>query len=73
MDFQALLGQKHGYRPFPSKIEQGEFTLLTEALLSHDCDPTLLQQWYRLDENQVPPIYILQKISSHIPDFLAQV
>ncbi|XP_064634336.1 uncharacterized protein LOC135492092 isoform X2 [Lineus longissimus] len=33
-------------------------------------DSTLLTQWYLLDENTVPPVYKLQRISTHIKDIL---
>lgn len=32
--------------------------------------PTLLLHWYKLDENNVPPVYILQNISSEYKDFV---
>ncbi|XP_036452929.1 uncharacterized protein LOC118826148 [Colossoma macropomum] len=35
-------------------------------------DLTLLQTWYRLDENMVPPVYRLLPVSTHHPDYLSR-
>lgn len=36
-------------------------------------DGELLAKWYKLDTNCVPPAYILQDISSIIPNFISKV
>ncbi|XP_060605739.1 uncharacterized protein LOC132758201 isoform X2 [Ruditapes philippinarum] len=46
--------------------------LLIKALKDEESqlpDPSLLDTWYRLDENSVPPVYKLQNISSVLKDF----
>jgi hypothetical protein len=72
--FVCILGNKYGYRPFPSEIEQAEFERLLSAVESLDnsrdgdqspvsADTTLLRQYFRLDFNSVPPKYVLRSSS----------
>ena len=28
-------------------------------------------RWYRLDENLQPPVYVMQPVSSNLPDFMS--
>ncbi|GCC16897.1 hypothetical protein chiPu_0017383 [Chiloscyllium punctatum] len=66
---QALLGNRYGFRPIPRVIEGKEFE---ELLLKHASDSQslkLLQEWFWKDENAVPPVYILQPITTHLPDY----
>ena len=63
------MGQKYGYRPIPSKIPADEFESLCEHVAEDD-GIDLLKSWYSLDENHVPPVYMLQPISSRIPDYV---
>jgi hypothetical protein len=46
-------------------------TIFDEQNENHAGD--LLTQWYQLDTNCVPAAYILQNISSIIPNFLSKV
>ncbi|XP_072407531.1 NACHT domain- and WD repeat-containing protein 1 [Chiloscyllium punctatum] len=67
--FVALLGNRYGFRPIPRVIEGKEFE---ELLLKHASDSQslkLLQEWFWKDENAVPPVYILQPITTHLPDY----
>ena len=58
---QTLLGDRYGYRPFPTKIPVVEFEILrTVAEEMNKEHKTLLQEWFWKDENAVPPDYILQ-------------
>ena len=77
---QAIVGDKYGYRPIPSIIEQRVFesmtsvmTSSTDAASSDDVDMTLLQEAYRKDENAQPPVYVLQRISSLVPEYNSPV
>ena len=48
-NFIVLLGDRYGWRPLPTRIAASEF------------DPRpIAGDWYRLDENAVPPEYVLQ-------------
>jgi len=71
-----LLGHRYGSRPIPAQIRAPLFELLKQTILdeqneNHDGD--LLTQWYQLDTNCVPAAYILQNISSILPNFLSKV
>ena len=70
---QALLCQRYGHRPIPASIDAGEFELLLAQLTKVDKQRELLDTWFRKDTNAIPPVYILQKISSIIPQYLSQV
>eukprot|EP00047_Mylnosiga_fluctuans_P019195 m.80006 g.80006 ORF g.80006 m.80006 type:complete len:2206 (-) comp8022_c1_seq1:60-6677(-) len=67
-NFVTFLSQRYGYRPFPDRIEAKTF----DALLGHVTadDKALLKKWFLLDDNVVPPTYVLQPVSTHLPDFL---
>ncbi|XP_078423676.1 NACHT domain- and WD repeat-containing protein 1 [Cetorhinus maximus] len=65
--FIALVGNRYGHRPIPRIIEEKEFE---ELLLKHSSDPRsskLLLDWFWKDENAIPPVYILQPITTHLP------
>ena len=66
--FQTFLGQKYGYRPFPTKIIASEFEKLLGAIDNKD-DHQLLRHWFWKDENAVPAQYVLQPITSLLPHY----
>ncbi|XP_071805182.1 NACHT domain- and WD repeat-containing protein 1-like isoform X2 [Asterias amurensis] len=68
-NFVTFLCQKYGYRPFPPKIENDEFTLLRDALIRNEKPTEKLDMWFLRDDNCVPPVYVLQPISSKLPYF----
>ncbi|KAH3755207.1 hypothetical protein DPMN_189897 [Dreissena polymorpha] len=68
-NFVTFLNQKHGFRPLQTTISATEFELLTSCLKENDLDSSLVERWYRRDDNQVPPVYVLQPISSLIPGY----
>ena len=62
------MGDKYGYRPVPSSIEDGVF----EALMRHGgagADWPVVGDWYRKDDNARPACYMLQPISSKIDGY----
>ena len=63
-------GQKYGYRPIPTEIVHSELIQLTEVLDTMGTDVSLLEKWYRVDMNAVPPVSILQPITTHLTHFL---
>ena len=67
--FQVFLGQKYGYRPIPTIIPAVEFEMIGDVVKESKEDYDLMMQWYKRDDNQVPPIYILQPISSILTNF----
>lgn len=60
-NFIALLGDRYGWCPPPPQVPAAEF----EQILTRVHDPSdraLLQEWYALDENAVPPeCYLLPR------------
>lgn len=66
---QVFLGQKYGYRPIPTYILSSELQMLRDDLVSSGTDPVLLDTWYRKDSNAVPPVSVLQPISSILINF----
>ncbi|KAJ8416550.1 hypothetical protein AAFF_G00358380 [Aldrovandia affinis] len=44
----------------------------TRTWADADKDMSLLQMCYKLDENRVPPVYILLPVSTHYPDMLSK-
>ncbi len=69
-----FLGQRYGSKTLPSRIEEREFKVLLESLETAGSESAqLVHQWYRRNENTVPPEYVLTPISAHFPDFLSQV
>ena len=57
-NFIVLLGDRYGWRPLPYEIPTDEFEEIT-ALIAGE-EKSLLDQWYRRDDNAVPPVYLLQ-------------
>jgi hypothetical protein len=66
---QVFLGQKYGYRPIPTYILSSELQMLRDDLANSGADPVLLDTWYRKDSNAVPPVSVLQPISSILVNF----
>ena len=58
---QTFLGDRYGFQPIPVEMDAEEFELLfDEAIKSDVVNRELLKEWYRKDDNAVPPIYALQ-------------
>ena len=69
------MGDKYGYRPIPSSMTEDVFRALASqsghVTTPDDAAWTLVEDWYRKDENAMPAVYVLQPISSKIPDIAA--
>ena len=63
--YQALLGDKYGFRPIPTEIRASEFRLLRSVVRTYQTsrDVTRLDTWYIRDDNSVPPTHVLQPVS----------
>lgn len=68
-NFVVFLGQKYGYRPIPTYILSSELQQLRDELTVMGVDGILLDTWYKKDSNAVPPISVLQPISSILINF----
>lgn len=64
-----FLGQKYGYRPIPTYILASELIMLKENLAQMGVDTHCLDLWYKKDTNAVPPVMILQPISTILINF----
>jgi hypothetical protein len=58
-NFIVLLGDRYGWRPLPEEIPASEFEEI-EKLIADEDARALLGDWYRRDDNGVPPVYVLQ-------------
>ena len=55
------MGNRYGYRPFPSSIDAEEFDVLIKV--ADKMDPrgcTTVKEWFQRNDNVVPPVYELQ-------------
>lgn len=67
--WQVFLGQKYGYRPIPTHIEAEEFQMIRDCTKNEADELALMDTWYKCDSNTVPPVFILQPISSILTNF----
>lgn len=68
-----ILGDKNGYRPFPPQIEKEEFEAILQNLKSSEKSTGVLTYHFKLDENAVPPSYILLPITSVYPLYRSNI
>nr|XP_032810935.1 NACHT and WD repeat domain-containing protein 2 [Petromyzon marinus] len=57
--FVGLLGERYGDACLPGQIEAAEFERILESALGAGLSTRALEEWYRRDENAVPPAYYL--------------
>ncbi|KAM8960480.1 NACHT domain- and WD repeat-containing protein 1 [Pelodytes ibericus] len=67
--FIGLIGNRYGFRPIPRVISEEEFNILNKKIERNQSDAQLLTQWFWKDMNAVPPTYILQPITVHLPHY----
>lgn len=63
------MGQKYGYRPIPTYVLSSELQQLRDELVVMGSEVNLLDLWYKKDSNAVPPVSVLQPISSILINF----
>ncbi|XP_071146752.1 uncharacterized protein [Mytilus edulis] len=69
-NFIFISGDRYGFRPIPVEIDKDEFDTLKKIAEKNSLSDTeLLDIWYLLDENAIPPLYILQPIRSQFKFF----
>jgi len=49
------------------------FEIVRKTLLNHGKDVGLLDVWFKMDSNALPPVYILQPISSILKHYKDKV
>ncbi|OCU00805.1 NACHT domain- and WD repeat-containing protein 1 [Xenopus laevis] len=69
--FIALVGNRYGFRPIPRVISEEEFNILFNKIQRNESDAQLLTKWFWKDMNTVPPTYVLQPITTHLPHYAA--
>nr|DBA28324.1 TPA: hypothetical protein GDO54_008709 [Pyxicephalus adspersus] len=67
--FIGLVGNRYGYRPIPRVIGEEEFNILYKKIHKDEAQAQLLTHWFWKDINSVPPIYVFQPITIHLPHF----
>ncbi|XP_052082166.1 uncharacterized protein LOC127719866 isoform X2 [Mytilus californianus] len=70
-NFLSLLSHKYGKRSLPRQIPAEKYEKIFKCIDLSD-QKQLLSKWYVKDDNCVPPLYILQPISSHLPEFIVK-
>lgn len=65
-NFLILLGNRYGWRPLPEGITEEEYDALQKNA-SGEAERKVLKEWYRKDENSVPPVHVLRP-RSESPD-----
>jgi WD40 repeat protein len=59
----VLLGERYGWRPLPSRISLSEFEALLGCMQPSEQESLVYGEgregWYRMDENAIPPEYVL--------------
>src|SRR5271157_3362857 len=58
-NFRVLLGNRYGWRPLPEEISEDEYRELERKATSGPAREAL-KNWYRRDDNAIPPVYLLQ-------------
>ena len=66
-NFIVLLGDRYGWLPVPEEIPALEFEEIQKRV--PDSGRKLLDEWYRRDENAVPPVYLLQPRTGEYVDY----
>lgn len=66
-NFLILLGDKYGWQPIPTKIPEAEMKEIQKVINSEK--KALIDKWYRLDTNAIPPEFILQPRGKELADY----
>ncbi|XP_067945451.1 uncharacterized protein [Watersipora subatra] len=68
--FLSIIGHRYGSIVNESTTPCEKFKILIDTANSHKLEnKELLQQWYKRDDNSIPPVHVLQPISSLLPDY----
>ena len=60
-NFVTILGNRYGSQAPPSFIDEKEMTVLLKVANSYNTAMSdSLSEWYKLDENSIPPKYVLR-------------
>lgn len=68
-NFLILLGNRYGWQPLPEILSLKEFESILSTNLSVE-EQNIIQQWYKIDENGMPPFYELQPREGIFVDYI---
>jgi Domain of unknown function (DUF4062) len=63
--FLSLQASKYGYMPLPKTIDKIAYEARLDTVCKEDDARILANEWYRLDENAMPPVYILKNLTGN--------
>ncbi|KAM6945696.1 NACHT domain- and WD repeat-containing protein 1 [Aplochiton taeniatus] len=63
--FVVLLGSRYGHRSIPRFIPEKNFEVLLSKLSKNQEGQELLNRWFLKDLNAIPPVYVLQPITTY--------
>jgi len=66
-NFLILLGDKYGWQPIPEIVPEVEMIAIQGVL--YGMGKVLIQNWYKRDENAIPPEYVLQPRGDALKDY----
>lgn len=68
-NFLVLLGNRYGWQPLPERISSEQFQQLEDTArqlprddLEAGSPVEVLRAWYRRDDNNLPPVYLMQSL-----------
>ena len=67
--FVFLSFNRYGWTPLPRTIEVAEMAAILDGIVDEN-DLDLVNKWYLKDTNAIPPVYVLQPISTEFPELL---
>jgi len=68
-NFLMLLGDRYGWRPLPETIPADLFEKMKPLVKADDPQAAPALEWYRRDDNAVPPEYVLQPRTGALADY----
>ncbi|KAK7501922.1 hypothetical protein BaRGS_00006674 [Batillaria attramentaria] len=70
-NFVGILGHRYGmHRPLAVELPVAEFEILLQEAKSLKLpDVSLVEVWYKKDDNALPPVYVLQTIRTYFPNY----
>ncbi|KAJ8318733.1 hypothetical protein KUTeg_003824 [Tegillarca granosa] len=67
-NFVLITADRYGFQPLPTEIDSKEFETFCKLAEENKLENIdLIRSWYILDDNVLPPMYVLQPIRSKFP------
>ncbi|ESO93391.1 hypothetical protein LOTGIDRAFT_119564, partial [Lottia gigantea] len=69
-NFIAFVSHRYGGQPLPTELTLQQFEVMNSEITKLDFqDGELFSKWFQLDENNLPPNYVLQHVTTFLPHF----